>query len=179
MAEINSRTPISLDAHDSQHGEIRDLDFDAPKGFSTIRRGALTYIVNSRGEVISGGFHDFKPLRVIGKGYELRILLGTLGSQTFILNALGDGQRIETRTQGHHQIEYRKDLRSLVVRSGAMLWLLDPLSGEHAHLQGYHSIERRGSDYYGIVGATTERINISSELPPVVSDDIDTPLLPI
>lgn len=149
-----------------------DLDRAELSGFQIVKRGAMKFIADLRGGILSDGYHEFKMFRAFTDEGELRIIIGTLGSGSCILNCALDKSKFLKVSDDFHEINYRADLKALTVRNGGLIAILSPFTGKAAHLSGYHSIERRGMEYFGTIGARTEKIEFIGPSPPAIIESL-------
>lgn len=153
----------------STRGERDSLQ--SPK-YQIISQGALKFIADSRGNILSEGFHDFKPFRATTPQGEYHLLIGSLGSKSVVLNLSSDGNSIISVSEEFHSIAFSSELKAFTIKNGALTWIIDPLTGCPAHKTGYHSIERHNNEFFGRIGATKEKIEFHQTPPNTINPSI-------
>jgi len=126
--------------------------------YRIIRKGALKYIVNPEGKMVSDGYHEFK----VFKHNNMVGLIGKKGSIQKLLKmpqSLDDS--FEESPANFHEINFDDELGLMIVSRGAMSYILDMQTGQEIS-KGYHKIVKREGKLYGQTGAKEEEIELFS-----------------
>jgi hypothetical protein len=125
-----------------------------PFNYRIIKRGALKFIANYAGKIVSNGYHEFKFFK-FGK---LHCFSGILGAMTVILKVPVNPDDFLLPSNEFHDLSFNKDLGLFLIKTGAMSYILNPITGK-AFSKGYHDIFRNaGGDLMGRTGAHEEVI---------------------
>lgn len=123
--------------------------------YSIIKEGAMKYITNSRGKIVSEGYHDFKVIR----HGELLALIGQTGAMQRLLKMpTSEEGFFEESPAEFHELRFNNELGLLIAKEGAMQFILDMNTGEKIS-EGYHSFFEKNGKLYGRMGARMEEID--------------------
>jgi hypothetical protein len=150
--------------------ELKDLpDIQGEKineNYRILQKGALKYIVNEEGKVVSEGYHEFK----VFKHNDIMALAGKTGATQKLLKMPQSLDNFfEESPAEFHEINFDDELGLMIVSKGAMSYILDMQTGQEIS-KGYHKIVKKGGRLYGQTGATEEEIKLFS--PKQISDKI-------
>lgn len=127
--------------------------------YSIIERGALSYIKNSKGKIVSNGHHDFKVLR----HGDIMCLIGKTGACSKILKTpeTEDGFFEESPIR-FHEIHFDDELGLLISTEGANNFIIDMNTASKVS-KGYHEFFKKDGKLYGRKGSKEEEINLPAQ----------------
>lgn len=121
--------------------------------------GCLKYIVNSKGKVVSEGYHSF----TVFKHGDFTALAAKVGSMTRLLKLPETiDSFFEESPSGFFRLNYDKEIGCFVSQTGAMKHIFDMNIGKEI-TEGYHSMFRRGNKLYGEIGAHVEEVKFLND----------------
>ena len=124
--------------------------------------GARHYIHRPDGTKASDGFHSIEAFSLPEGVSPEFLILGRCGAATSIL-VYDESSRTFNTSGDYHAVSYRSDLQLFVCTTGALSYVLDPVTGSCIS-KGYHSIERDGAGVWGRIGSTRELIEAAPKL---------------
>jgi|GEM_PF-2752253 len=133
---------------------------EMPNGYSFEREGSVFYIVNPDGQRVSNGYHSFE---VFNEG-EHRALVGQLGAIGRILKIPENKDDFFEESQAEfHDLHFQQDVQRLISKTGAMNYIIDPMTGQEIS-DGYHEFFMKDGKLYGRKGATVEEVVPKKEI---------------
>ncbi|MCK4540008.1 hypothetical protein KAU09_02545 [Candidatus Parcubacteria bacterium] len=133
------------------------------ENYRILKKGALKYIINNDGKIVSEGYHEFD----IFKHDNVIALIGRKGAMQNLLKTPQNlDDFFEESPEDFHDIYFDDSLGLMIVSTGAMNYVLDMQTGQKIS-KGYHEIVKRGDKLYGQIGATEEEIEFiaSKQIP--------------
>lgn len=145
------------------HIEGAEQEFIVPgesiEKYSTVKEGALTYIVDEFGRKVSEGYHSYELFTSTNlDGIEIKGLIGRIGGIKLALRLpTEEDPTFRPSREAFHDIEYRPDLGGIfVVKTGSLCRIID--NEGRSITDGYHTISMRDGKLYGKKGAKEEEI---------------------
>lgn len=151
----------TLQKFGDEHHETEGLEeMLAGLGYGARKEGALIYIVDSTGNKLSSGYHDFKLFKKRVGDTEITALIGELGGMKSLLKMPENpGDFFEEMKTKFHELEINDELGLILVKTGALKKILDPNTGK-AMGKGYHDFFWREGRLYGVLGSSVEEVAI-------------------
>ncbi len=128
--------------------------------YRLVQKGALKYIADKHGHVVSDGFHSFSVFEHSEGDTKIVGILGRIGADTRALRppTLEDPV-FRSSPEGFHDIEFRKDLGDrFAINIGAMKYLINN-HGEKI-TGGYHEFFIRDGKMFGQTGPFVEEVKV-------------------
>ena len=126
------------------------------ENYQILQKGALKYIGNNEGQIVSKGYHEFK----VFKHNDIVAIVGQEGAKYKLLKIPQnlDGFFEESPAR-FHEIIFDDELGLIIASAGAMSCILDMQTGQEIS-KNYHSIFKRGGKLYGKTGTHEEEIEL-------------------
>jgi len=137
-----------------------DMNIEKKKNpFSLKKEGPVTYIVNSKGEKISKGYHELKVFKQQTDHGEITAYIGKLGAMSVLLMVPESENGFFQESDEFHDLEINESLGLILAQKGAMKYILDLLTGKIIS-DGYHGFFKKGDMLYGRIGSREEVVNL-------------------
>lgn len=137
----------------------RELSTEMGK-YRMVQKGALKYIADKRGRIVSDGFHSFSVFEHNEGDTKIVGILGKLGADTRALRPPTSGDPVfRSSPEGFHEIEFRGDLGGrFAIKIGALKYLINDQGRKISG--GYHEFFIRGGKIIGQIGVDEEEVKI-------------------
>ena len=155
MSQKEQRIVLVSTEKETLPSKVRNLSEYLP-GYSVHSKGALNYITNPKGKIVSRGYHEFQ----VFKQGDAVALVGMVGAIGNLLKLPCDEDDVfEESEVGFHEIYFDSETQLLLAKTGAKSYIVDPATGRKIS-DGYHEFFWKMGTLYGRIGAVEHRVHL-------------------
>jgi len=135
---------------------VIQVDESIDDNYSIRKSGAMSYIVNKNGKIVSNVYHEFKLFHED----DIYAMIGQTGAMSKILKLPQNiDDFFEESPTEFHDLHHDAELGLMISTTGAMSYIVEMNTGEIIS-KGYHSFFRKSNTLYGQTGTTIEKVKL-------------------